>query len=200
MGKPTLNLYNIICQSYLNKKIKTKVIIAIRPSSIAGRLRKSRSAGRRAPSREFSGEPQTCRPPCSCSVAPQAHLLPPPPSSPPLFLLSAFHLFCLGKVGQEPCFHTCTPPWVPATPVPIKCLSLQCSGGFRPWGGGTRNLGWRLQKSLKPCWSAECQSSLCLVIVPPTQEVWWHRAPWLGHLCSLEGNSRLASPVRSGAS
>lgn len=38
-----LNLYNIICQSYLNKKIKTKVIIAIRPSSIAGKPRKSRN-------------------------------------------------------------------------------------------------------------------------------------------------------------
>lgn len=120
-----------------------------------------------------------------------------PPSSPPLFLLSAFHFILLWAGQAGAC--TCTPT-LGASYTRPRAVLICSVPGHTPLGRGTQGLGWRLQKSeaLLVCW--QLPVLLCLVIAPPTQEVWWHRAPWLGHLCHWRGNSRLASPGCSGAS
>ena len=79
---------------------------------------------------------------------------PPLPPPPPLcFLFILLWQAALGKKGRS--LHTCTPPWVPAAPIPIKCLwlhhclSLLCSrwppalpSHRRPgtWAGACGNL------------------------------------------------------------
>ena len=134
-----------------------------------------------------------CPSPLWGSAGSYHHLLPLPLFFLFLVFLNLFcfrRLLCAGRAGAcKPSFH----PVCQLCPSPLSAIWHFCGVPSLLVTAVFQVAPRPPARDVKPCSICWVPVLPCLVIVPPVWEVWWHKAPWLWHLCHWKGNSAQGS-------